>query len=219
MTEPVSVTDVRAFDPQGDLAEALDVARAGGVLVYPTETVYGLGGTLDPGAVAAVRHLKRREADKPLLVLVPGIEAVEGLAWTPEALELARAFWPGSVTLVLRDPGGLFPLGVRSGAGAVAVRQSSHPVAAALVRALGAPLTSTSANAPGEPPALSGEVALAAARAMAPLGPLHLLDAGSLPPSPPSTIVDCTGDRPRVLRAGSTPVSRLRCVLPDLQDG
>jgi len=219
MIEPVTVTDVRAFDPGGDLDRALAVVRAGGVVVYPTETVYGFGGTLNPAAVAAVRHLKRREADKPLLALVPGPGAVEGLAWTPEARELARAFWPGSVTLVLRDPTGLFPPGVRSAAGTVAIRQSSHPVAAALVEALGAPLTSTSANAPGEPPALSGDVALAAARAMAPLGPVHLLDAGTLPPSPPSTIVDCTGDRPRVLRAGSTPVSRLRCVLPDFQDG
>lgn len=213
-----SVTDVRAFDPVADLDAALDTVRAGGVLVYPTETVYGFGGSIDPVSVRNVMRLKGRGEEKPLLVLVPGMEVVEGLAWTEEARELASVFWPGAVTLVLRDPAGLFPEGVRSPTGSVALRRSSHPVAAALVEALGAPLTSTSANAPGQPPAMSGEDALAAARAAGTDVALHLLDAGTLPPAPPSTIVDCTGDTPRVIREGATPVSRLRCVLPHLTD-
>lgn len=213
------VTDVRAFDPSTDLADALATVRAGGVLVYPTETVYGFGGSLDPDSVRAVMGLKGRTDKKPLLVLVPGIRSVEGLAWTEAARELARVFWPGAVTLVLRDPERLFPDGVRSPRGTVAVRHSSHPVAAALVEHLAAPLTSTSANAPGQPPAVSGAAALAAARAAGPEVPIHLLDAGTLPPAPPSTIVDCTGETPRVIREGATPASRLRCVLPHLTDG
>ncbi|MDT8341823.1 MAG: 2-C-methyl-D-erythritol 4-phosphate cytidylyltransferase [Longimicrobiales bacterium] len=213
-----AVTDVRAFDPSTDLESALEVARRDGILVYPTETVYGFGGRLTPAAVSAVLGLKARDQTRPLLVLVPGAEAVPGLRWTAEARALADAFWPGALTLVLADPDGAFPPGVRSPEGGVAVRRSPHPVASALVAALGEPLTSTSANAPGRPPAREGREALAAALATGPVAPVHLLDAGALPPSPPSTIVDCTAARPRVLRAGSIPVSRLRCVLPDLQD-
>ena len=212
-------TDVRAFDPRTDLHDALAVLRADGVVVHPTETVYGFGGRLTPAAIEAVQHLKRRDAQKPLLVLVPGIDAVEELAWTPEARELADVFWPGAVTLVLADPQRRFPQGVRSSAGNVAVRQTSHPVASALVQALGELMTSSSANEPGAAPAMVGEEALAVALDREPLGAVHLLDAGGLPSAAPSTIVDCTGERPRVLREGLTPVSRLRCVLPDLGKG
>lgn len=215
----VPVTDVRAFDPATDLAAALETVRAGGVVVYPTETVYGFGGSLAPAAVEAVMRLKGRDEHKPLLVLVPGISSVAGLDWTPQARELAEVFWPGAVTLVLRDPHHLFPKGVRSSEDTVAVRHSSHPVAAALVAALGAPLTSTSANLPGAPPALSGEDAVAAVGIVAPGALIHLLDVGSLPPGAPSTIVDCTAETPRVLREGATPASRLRCVLPTLDHG
>jgi tRNA threonylcarbamoyl adenosine modification protein (Sua5/YciO/YrdC/YwlC family) len=213
------VTDVRAFDAATDLDAALSVLRGGGVVVHPTETVYGFGGSLDPEAVSAVQHLKRRDESRPLLVLVPALDAVNGLVWTPAARELAEAFWPGSVTLVLSDPDRTFPQGVRSPGGTVAVRRSSHPVTSALVERFGAPMTSTSANAPGRRPARSGSEALRAALDMDPVGGIHLLDAGTLPSSPPSTIVDCTGDLPRVLREGSTPLSRLRCVLPDIAHG
>lgn len=213
---PVTVTDVRAFDPATDLEEALAVLDAGGVLVHPTETVYGVGGSLDPRAVARVLEMKGRAADKPLLVLVPGPEAVPELVWSDEARKLAAIFWPGAVTLVLPDPENRFPPGVRSREGGVAVRQSSHPVVAALIRRTGSPITSTSANRPGGPAARTGDEAVEVLRGLDLRFPVHLLDAGGLPPSAPSTILDCTGSETRVLREGAVPVSRLRCLLPKL---
>jgi len=198
------------------LAPAAAHLRGGGILAYPTETVYGFGGRCDPNGIERVRRVKRREQDKPLLVLVRDIDEVAGLRWTEEARELARIFWPGSVTLVLGDPDGLFPVGVRSSTGAVAVRVSPHPVVALLLDASGGPLTSTSANAPGRPAARSGEEALSAASSLD-VGPeMLVVDVGLLPASGPSTLVDCTGPEPVVVREGTVPLHRLRCALPGI---
>jgi len=190
--------------------------RGGGLLAYPTETVYGFGGACTPEGVSRVRALKRREGDKPILVVVRGMDEVASLRWSEEARELARIFWPGAVTLVLADPAGIFPPGVRNSAGGVAVRVSPHPLVGVLLEELGAPLTSTSANAPGEPPARSGAEAARAAEALGAGQEMLVLDAGTLPASGPSTIVDCTGARPVVVREGSVPLQRLRCALPDI---
>lgn len=209
-----SVLDLRA-DPDADLAPVVEHLRAGGVVAYPTETVYGLGSACTEEGVRRVQALKRRDADKPLIALVPSAESVSSLRWTDAARELAATFWPGALTLVLEDPERTFPVGVRHPVhGTVAVRVSPHPVAARLVSALGAPLTSTSLNAPGEPPAASGHEAT---RVVLGLGgsDVFVLDAGTLPPSGPSTVVDCTGPEPIVLRVGTVPVERLRCVLPE----
>lgn len=202
-------------DPESILPAAAHALR-GGILAYPTETVYGFGGRCDLDTVRRVRALKRREEVKPLLVLVRDADEVATLQWTDEARELARAFWPGSVTLVLRDPDGFFPEGVRSAEGAVAVRVSPHPVVSLLLDALDGPLTSTSANAPGRPPARSGGEALAAAVALGAGAEMLVLDVGLLPASAPSTLVDCTGPAPVVVREGTIPLHRLRCVLPGL---
>lgn len=210
--------DVRGVRPEdADLGSVASHLSGGGILAYPTETVYGFGGTCRPDAVARVRALKSRAEDKPLLVLVRGIEAVSGLVWTDEARELARIFWPGAVTLVLSDPRGIFPPGVRSEGGTVAVRVSPNPWVQALLEVVGEPLTSSSANAPGAPPARTGEEALEVARSLGAGAELMVLDAGALAPSSPSTIIDCSGPRPAVVREGSVPVSRLRCALPEIR--
>lgn len=167
---------------------------------------------MTPAAIAAVQELKRRGDERPFILLVPSADVVPQLRWTDAARELASVFWPGALTLVLADPSGSFPAGVRSATGGVAVRVTSHPIARALVERLGRPLSSTSANAPGEPPALSAGDAIAAAGERA--DALFVIDAGRLPASEPSTVVDCRADEPIVVRAGATPVARLRCVLP-----
>lgn len=211
------VLDLRAWPPdQVDVEPAVAHLRAGGVLAYPTETVYGFGAASTPEGVARVAALKRREADRPLLVLVPGAGAVDRLAWTEEARELATLFWPGAVTLVLGDPLGIFPPGIRSPAGSVAVRVSPHPLVRALLDRYGEPLTSTSANVPGTEPARSGTEALAAATALGAGEEVLVLDVGTLPGSGPSTIVDCSGPQPVVIREGTVPIHRLRCALPDI---
>ena len=200
------------------LADAIAAARIGRPVVYPTETVYGVGSAISPEGVEAVRAAKRRPDDKPVLALVGGVEAVPHLAWTEAARELADVFWPGAVTLVLADPERSFPPGVRSPAGTVAIRHTSHPIAAALVEGLGAPITSSSANRPGEAPALDSASAAAFAQGLVDdgLGQPWFVDAGALPATASSTLIDCTAGEPRVLRAGAVPVDRLRCVLPGI---
>jgi L-threonylcarbamoyladenylate synthase len=202
-----------------DLGAAAAHVRGGGVLGYPTETVYGFGGACTPEGVEALARLKRRERHKPFLVLAPSVEALSGLAWSEEARTLAGIFWPGAVTLVLSDPDGAFPPGIRSEAGTVAVRVSPHPVVQALMAAGTGAMTSTSANAPGHPPARTGAEARDAAIALGGGEEVLVLDAGPLPPSGPSTLVDCTASEPRVLREGTVPVARLRCALPQIRQG
>jgi tRNA threonylcarbamoyl adenosine modification protein (Sua5/YciO/YrdC/YwlC family) len=205
--------DLRA-DPEADLSVAVSWVRAGGLVAYPTETVYGVGGDVSERAVSALRRLKSRGPSKPFILLVESLEAVEGLRWTPEARELARTFWPGSLTLVLVDPRGIFPRWVSDeDRRAVAVRVSPHPLVARLLGGLGGPLTSTSLNAPGEPPASSGSEASEVLRRLSGDDVL-LLDTGTLSHSGPSTVVDCTGAEPVVMREGSIPTSRLRCAIP-----
>lgn len=209
--------DLRGTIPDAEaLVPAVRHLRSGGILGYPTETVYGFGGACTPEAVERIRQLKRREAGKPLLVLIRGMEDADALLWTDEARELATIFWPGSVTIILEDPRGVFPPGIRSPGGAVAVRVSPHPIVGLLLDGLGGPLTSTSANAPGRPPARSGEEALEAAVALGVDSALLVVDGGELPPSESSTVVDCTGPEPWVVREGTVPISRLRCALPGI---
>jgi L-threonylcarbamoyladenylate synthase len=217
--EGPKVLDLRGVDvSEFDFGEIAEHVRGGGVLAYPTETVYGFGGLCSPNAVHTLRHLKRRQAGKPFIVVTRSMGDTAGLSWTDEARELARIFWPGALTLVLRDPGGIFPPGIRSSSEAVAVRVSPHPLVRRLLEAVGAPLTSTSVNSPGEPPASSGADAFEIARSLGAGAELWVLDVGVLPPSGPSTVVDCTGEVPVVVRAGTVPVGRLRCAVPEIHE-
>ena len=133
-------------DPEADLTQVVAHLERDGVIAYPTETVYGFGSLVTPLGIRSVHELKARERAKPLIALVPSATSVEALAWTDEARELASIFWPGAVTLVLRDPRGIFLEGVRSIDGTVAVRLSPQPIVGRLLECLGVPLTSTSLN-------------------------------------------------------------------------
>ena len=215
MTPADRLLDVRR-DPEADLAEVVAHVRSGGLIAYPTETVYGLGGACTPGGVRAVRGAKGRADERPLLALVPSVGSVGHLRWTDAARELASIFWPGPLTLVLQDPEHIFPAGVRNpSTDAVGVRVTSHPVAARLVEALGMPLISTSLNEPGGVPAASGSDARAVLERLG-SPDVWLVDAGTLPPSAPSTVVDCTRAKPVVLREGVVPLARLRCAIPEI---
>ena len=214
MNDP-RVIDLRA-DPDADLSAVAAALRDGGAVAYPTETVYGLGGSCTPAGVARVRALKGRSSGKPLIALVASEEQVASLAWTDPARELASIFWPGALTLILPDPGHVFPEGVRDAdTGAVGVRISPHPTVARLLGALGGPLTSTSLNLPGEPEARTFDEAVTVVRRLE-ADDVWMLNGGTLPPSAPSTVVDCTAPEPVVLREGSVPLSRLRCAIPEI---
>jgi len=216
------VTELRMLDVRGEvpdpslLAEVARFLHGGGVIAMPTETVYGFGCALLEGPIQRIQTMKGRRSDRPFLVLVPSRQAVNGLAWTPEAEELARIFWPGALTLVLRDTRRAFPPGVRSPRGGVAVRVSPHPVAKAILENLGEPITSTSANPTGDPPALTALEAWEAALAAGAGGEVWVLEGGPLEPSLASTIVDFTGTGPVVSRIGAIPLGRLQNVLPDI---
>jgi len=204
------------FRTEADVAATLGPAaahlRAGGLLAYPTETVYGLGSRAREDEVRALAALKGRRADKPFLLLVSSREMAEayGLAFNASAAALARAFWPGPLTLVLSGGGGRLPDTLRGPEGGIAVRWTSHPHVARLVAALGEPLTSTSANRPGGPTAPGPDAIVREFTAAVDAGRLLVLDGGVLGNRPPSTVVDCTTATPRIVRAGALPVAELR---------
>ena len=188
-----------------------------GVLAYPTETVYGFGGTADQEGVDALVRLKGRPPGKPFLLLIGDSDMLSRLGLhLAGGASLAARHWPGALTLVL--PGGdrRVPDRLRGPEGGVAVRWTSHPGLVRLIRAAGEPITSTSANRPGVPPASSaGEIVSQWGDAIG-RGVLRVLDGGRLEPSPPSTVVDCTGQRLRVIRPGAISAAVLRESVPDL---
>lgn len=184
----------------------------GGLLAYPTETVYGLGSRPREADVAALAALKGRRREKPFLLLVSNRGMVEayGLVFTEAATALADAFWPGPLTLVLAGGEGHLPDALRGPEGGIAVRKTGHAGMAQLVAALGFPLTSTSANRPGGPTAPGVAAITATFAAAVGEGRLLVLDGGILGNVPPSTVVDCTRAQPRLIREGAIPKSELR---------
>ena len=186
--------------------------RGGGLLAYPTETVYGLGSRAKAEDVTALTELKGRRAGKPFLLLVSDRHMAEaqGLAFNESASALARAFWPGPLTLVLPGGGGRLPDLLRGPEGGIAVRWTSHRGMARLVAASGEPLTSTSANLPGNQPAPGAAAITRDFTAAVESGKLMVLDGGVLGNHPPSTVVDCTQPVPRLVREGALTVAELR---------
>lgn len=197
------------------LVLAAEVIQAGGVIVYPTETIYGIGANAwDGTAIAKVRALKHRTDQKPILVIVRSREqlstVVSGI--TPVAERLMDAFWPGPLTLVFKASNKVPDL-LSRGTGTIGVRIPSSPVCLRLLELAGCPLTSTSANITGKPtPRTVTEI-----RKAIPLGIDLVLDGGELPPSDPSTVLDVSDGGPRLLRAGAVSAHRLRELVPDME--
>lgn len=200
------------------LAATIEHLQAGLVLAYPTETVYGFGTSTDHAAVESLVTLKKRPPAKPFLVLIAGSEMLDriGVTLTPAASRLAARHWPGPLTLVL--PGGERRVAarLRGPEGGIAVRWTSHADLQRLIRGYGDAITSTSANLPGLPPATAAtEIVRQWASAIV-QGRLRVLDGGRLTQSAPSTVVDCMGKRPRVIRPGAIPAAVLRETVPEL---
>lgn len=187
-----------AGDPES-ITRAAEMLRAGELVAFPTDTVYGVGALYsDNAAVERLYFAKVRPENKGIPILLAGAADLALVAGEINqlALNLAAAFWPGPLTLIL-PKGPAVPPAV-SQTGTIAVRAPGHPVALALIQAAGVPLATTSANLSGSPPTadpsvvcqtLGGRIAA-------------IIDGGLAPGGTPSTIVDCTVDPPKILRPG-----------------
>ena len=189
------------------LSEAAAVIKQGGVIVFPTRCLYGLGAdAMNPDAVERIIEIKQRPQDNPILVLIDSENQLEMLVEKipPTADAIMEAFWPGRVTLVF-DARDTLPDSLTAQSGKIGVRLPGHPVAAAMVRQVKGPLTGTSANLSGRPgcyrlpdldPQIAGQVDL-------------VLDAGALQGGVGSTVVDVTEEPPRILREGEVTAGQI----------
>jgi len=185
-----------------EIAAAVAAIRRGEIVAYPTETFYGLGvDAFDELALARLRLIKGR-GEKAISVLVEGAEMLARLCddIPPRAAELMRRHWPGALSIALPARAGLPAALVADGC--VAVRQSSHPIARSLCARLGSPLTTTSANPAGAPPATSAAAVRAALG-----GACQILDGGVTAGGAPSTLVRIRGDRLEILRRGAIEIA------------
>ena len=193
------------------LAEAAAVLREGGLVAFPTETVYGLGANaLDETAARRIYEAKGRPSDNPLIAHIADFEALAPLtAEIPEAgRKLAEAFWPGPLTMVFKKSG-VVPHGTTGGLETVAVRMPSDPVARELIRLAGVPIAAPSANTSGRPSPTRAEHVLQDMD-----GKIEMIvDGGPVGIGVESTIVDVTEEIPTLLRPGAVTMEMLRSVV------
>jgi L-threonylcarbamoyladenylate synthase len=195
------------------LPEAIDALNAGDLVVYPTETFYAIGAdAFSDAALERLFELKGRDAARLVALIAADREQAFALASEvpPAARRLADLFWPGPLTLILPARAGL-PAPIAGPERRVGVRVSPHPVARALTRALGRPITATSANRSGQPPART----LSEARAALGDKVKVFLEGGSLSASAPSTIVSVTPEEWTVLRVGAIEERELAAALAE----
>jgi len=204
----------RAAERDRGIAAAVEAVQRGDLVVLPTDTVYGIGAdAFKSWAVTALLNAKGRGRDMPPPVLVGSRHTVDGLVYDlPQAgRDLMAAFWPGALTIVVEHAASLqWDLGDTDGT--VGLRMPLHPVALEVLRETG-PMAVSSANKSGQPAATTAEEA----RRQLEYSVSVYLEAGPCPDPVASTIVDVTGDRPRLLRAGAIPVEKLRDVVPDIE--
>ena len=183
------------------LNEAAALIREGRLVGLPTETVYGLGANaLNPEAVRDIFEAKGRPSDNPLIVHISRMEELEPLiaaAPSPEALKLAQAYWPGPLTMIF-PRSEIVPLRTTGGLETVAVRMPSHPVAREVIRRAGVPVAAPSGNRSGRPSPTSAAHMLEDMDGRIPL----ILDGGESDVGVESTVLDMTGEKPRILRPG-----------------
>jgi L-threonylcarbamoyladenylate synthase len=207
-------TRILKIDPSdvtAQIADAISILRSGGLVAFPTETVYGLGANaMNADAVARVFEAKGRPSDNPLIVHLASPEQIEqfGVEISPTALTLASSFWPGPLTIVVKSRGSV-PGIVRAGLDTVALRIPRHPVPLALAAGLGGGLVGPSANRSGRPSPttarhvfddLDGRIDL-------------ILDSGPTTIGVESTVIDLTSDPPAILRFGGLSREEIEAVV------
>jgi L-threonylcarbamoyladenylate synthase len=196
------------------IAQAVDVIRAGGLIAYPTDTVYGLGSNaLNPQAVRKIFAVKRRPQDQPLPVAVSGRRMAANVAYVDErTARLIDQFWPGALTLVLPKKPSLPPV-VTGGHAGVGVRAPNHPVPLALLASTQEPLIGTSANKHGSPPCVDAQGVLNQFD-----GEVDLIIDGGTCNATVSTVLDLTREPPLLLRQGSVTRIRIEDALGAVED-
>lgn len=209
-TKVVKIDDSAQPDPES-LAEPGEILRCGGLVVFPTETVYGVGANaLDAGAVASIFEAKGRPSDNPLIVHICRIEQVEELAedFTVQARRAAEVFWPGPLTMILPKKPHI-PAEVTGGLDTVALRMPEHPVALALLNIAGIPVAAPSANTSGKPSPTSAEHVMRDLDGKVDV----VVDGGSCRIGVESTVLDMTAEPPVILRPGGVSREDLEEVL------
>ncbi len=199
------------------IADAADVIRRGGLVAFPTETVYGLGAdALDEAAVLRIFEAKGRPSYNPIIAHVASVEHAKSLVteWPETAARLAAAFWPGPLTLVLpRAPH--VPLALTAGRDSVAVRMPAHPVALALITAADRPIAAPSANRFSEVSPTTADHVVRGLGARVDM----ILDGGATQVGIESTVVDLSGDAPVLLRPGTLSRAAIERVLGERLGG
>ena len=207
--------ETRVAPAEEGIADAVGLLRAGELVAFPTETVYGLGADARSGsAIAKIYAAKGRPSGNPVIVHVADVGAARACvgAWPGVAEALAARFWPGALTMVL-PRGGAISAAVSAGRETVAVRCPDHPVARELLRAFDGPVAAPSANRSGfTSPTTAGHV-LAELDGRMPL----ILDGGACEVGVESTVIDLSSGVPTVLRPGSITLEMLREVVPGVQ--
>lgn len=198
-------------DVEGQVKEAIRILKEGGVVAFPTDTVYGIGAVADnDSALNRIFEIKGRPRAKPLQVFLSDVQHLSSVAReiSETAWRLAEALLPGGLTLVLWKQPWLSGI-ITAGGDTVAVRIPDHPVPLALVRGLGSPLAATSANLSGQPaPVEADEVRRQLGESVA-----LIIDAGRCPQAKESTVLDLTAEVPRILREGAVPREAIETAL------
>ena len=212
-------TEIRRINPDHPEEEIIrragDIVKAGGLVAFPTETVYGLGGdALQADASAKIYAAKGRPSDNPLIVHIADLTALDPIAReVPEqAYALSAAFWPGPLTMIFKKTD-LVPDATSGGLPTVAVRMPSHPVAAALIRASGGYIAAPSANLSGRPSPTTASHVIEDLSGRCEM----ILDGGAVSIGLESTIVDMTEDIPTILRPGYINEDMLKRVLGEVR--
>lgn len=198
--------------PQQQLINAAaEIIRAGGLVAFPTETVYGLGGNaLDEDAAAKIYAAKGRPQDNPLIVHIQHIKELEGIVEDvpPGADELMKTFWPGPLTILFRKKP-VIPSGTTAGLDTVAIRMPDHRIALELIKAAGVPIAAPSANISGKPSPTCAQDVLEDLNGKIDM----ILDGGTCPVGVESTVLDLSGPVPLILRPGGLPKEELEKIL------
>lgn len=201
MTTTLKVNDVSVWE------RVIDIFKKGGVIAYPTETFYGLG--VDPFNETAVKklfHLKGREADKPISILVNDKKMLAGIAEEIplSAEKLIKKFWPGPLTIIFKAKKSI-PTTLTAGTGTIGVRISSNPITQKLLETIDSPITTTSANPSGKKSPVTADEVMNYFKNKVDL----ILDGGVLSGKLGSTVVDFTEGCLKVIREGEIPIKRL----------